>query len=148
MEEHEIAGSVKKVFLHRKGATRAFPPGHPELSEAYQKTGQPILLPGSMGTASYVLVGTDVGMNTTFGSTAHGAGRVMSRHAALQKYRGEQVKKDLESINISLKSASWKGVAEEAPGVYKDIEEVAQVSHDVGIGKKVVRVKPMGVIKG
>tara|TARA_Y100000310_G_C20648122_1_gene797813 strand:- start:434 stop:1891 length:1458 start_codon:yes stop_codon:yes gene_type:complete len=148
VEEHDIDGMKKKVYLHRKGATRAFPPGHPELSEKYQKTGQPILLPGSMGTASYVLVGTDVGMATTFGSTAHGAGRVMSRHAALQKYRGEQVKKDLEAINISLKSASWKGVAEEAPGVYKDIEEVAKVSHEVGIGKKVVRVKPMGVIKG
>ncbi len=148
VEEHDINGMKKKVYLHRKGATRAFPPGHPELSEKYQKTGQPILLPGSMGTASYVLVGTDVGMATTFGSTAHGAGRVMSRHAALQKYRGEQVKKDLEAQNISLKSASWKGVAEEAPGVYKDIEEVAKVSHEVGIGKKVVRVKPMGVIKG
>ncbi len=148
VEEHDINGEKKKVYLHRKGATRAFPPGHPELSEKYQKTGQPILLPGSMGTASYVLVGTEVGMKTTFGSTAHGAGRVMSRHAALQKYRGEQVKKDLEAQNISLKSASWKGVAEEAPGVYKDVDEVVKVSHEVGIGKKVVRVKPMGVIKG
>tara|TARA_Y100000310_G_scaffold302554_1_gene339987 strand:+ start:268 stop:1710 length:1443 start_codon:yes stop_codon:yes gene_type:complete len=148
VEEHEIDGEVKKVFLHRKGATRAFPPGHPELSETYQKTGQPILLPGSMGTASYVLVGTEEGMKATFGSTAHGAGRVMSRHAALQKFRGEQVKRDLESQNIQLKSASWKGVAEEAPGVYKDIEEVAKVSHETGIGKKVVRLRPMGVIKG
>ncbi|MBU0460673.1 MAG: RtcB family protein [Nanoarchaeota archaeon] len=148
VEEHEINGEMKKVYLHRKGATRAFPPGHPELSETYQKTGQPILLPGSMGTASYVLVGTEEGMKTTFGSTAHGAGRVMSRHAALQQFRGEQVKKDLEAQGISLKSASWKGVAEEAPGVYKDIEEVAKVSHEVGIGRKVVRVKPMGCIKG
>ncbi len=148
VEEHEIDGSVKKVFLHRKGATRAFPPGHPELSPVYQKTGQPILLPGSMGTASYVLVGTEEGMKATFGSTAHGAGRVMSRHAALQKFRGEQVKRDLESQGIALKGASWKGVAEEAPGVYKDIEEVAKVSHETGIGKKVVRLKPLGVIKG
>ena len=148
IEEHNINGETKKVYLHRKGATRAFPPGHPELSETYQKTGQPIILPGSMGTASYLLVGTEKGMELTFGSTAHGAGRVMSRHEALSKFNAEQVEKDLTSHQISLKSASRKGVAEEAPGVYKDIDEVAQVSHDTGIGNKVVRLKPMGVIKG
>ena len=148
VEEHKIDGEMKKVYLHRKGATRAFPPGHPELAEAYRAVGQPIILPGSMGTASYILVGTEEGMETTFGSTAHGAGRVMSRHEALRKFKGEQVKKDLEAQKISLKSASWKGVAEEAPGVYKDIDEVARVSDETGIGRKVVRLRPIGVIKG
>ncbi|MBT4804937.1 RtcB family protein [Candidatus Woesearchaeota archaeon] len=148
VEEHKIDGEMKKVYLHRKGATRAFPPGHPELAEAYRSVGQPIILPGSMGTASYILVGTEEGMEATFGSTAHGAGRVMSRHEALRKFKGEQVKKDLEAQKISLKSASWKGVAEEAPGVYKDIDEVARVSDETGIGRKVVRLRPIGVIKG
>jgi len=148
VEEHKIDGEMKKVYLHRKGATRAFPPGHPELAEDYRSVGQPILLPGSMGTASYILVGTEEGMEATFGSTAHGAGRVMSRHEALRKFKGEQVKKDLEAQKISLKSASWKGVAEEAPGVYKDIDEVARVSDETGIGRKVVRLRPIGVIKG
>lgn len=148
IEEHEINGEMKKVYLHRKGATRAFPPNHPEIPKDYRKAGQPILIPGSMGTASYILVGTEKGMKTTFGSTAHGAGRVMSRKAALQQFRGEQIKKELEEKNISLKGASWKGIAEEAPGVYKDIEEVVEVSHKAGIGNKVARVKPIGVIKG
>ncbi len=157
VEEHKIdvvgddgvkRKEMKKVYLHRKGATRAFPPGHPELVEAYRKVGQPILLPGSMGTSSYILVGTEKGMEETFGSTAHGAGRVMSRQQALKEFKGEQVKKDLAAQDISIKSASWKGVAEEAPGVYKDIDEVARVSDETGIGKRVVRLKPMGVIKG
>ena len=148
IEEHKIDGGMKKVFMHRKGATRAFAPGREELPEVYQKTGQPVIIPGSMGTASYLLVGTEEGMEITFGSTAHGAGRVMSRHEALKQFRGEQVKQDLASKNIALKGASWKGVAEEAPGVYKDIDKVIEVSHQVGIGRKVVRLKPIGVIKG
>lgn len=148
LEEHKIEGEIKKVYLHRKGATRAFPPGHPDIPKAYRKVGQPIILPGSMGTASYLLVGTKEGMELTFGSTAHGAGRVMSRHEALRKFRGEQIKKELEGKRISLKSVSWQGVAEEAPGVYKDIDEVAEVSHQTGIGRKVVRFKPIGVVKG
>lgn len=148
IEEHDINGEIKKVYMHRKGATRAFPPGHPEIPKAYQKIGQPIILPGTMGTSSYILVGTEEGMKATFGSTAHGAGRVMSRHEALSKFRGEQVKSELAGKKISLKSASWKGVAEEAPGVYKDIDEVVEVSHQVGIGRKVVRLKPIGVVKG
>lgn len=101
-----------------------------------------------MGTASYLLVGTDEGMEIAFGSTAHGAGRTMSRHEALRLFRGETVKRELESKKIFMKSASWKGIAEEAPGVYKDIEEVVDVSHKVGIGKKVARLKPIGVVKG
>jgi len=133
--------------MHRKGATRAFPPGHPEIPEKYQKTGQPVILPGSMGTGSYLLAGTPEGKETFF-STAHGAGRVMSRHAALKQFRGEKVVKDLAQRNIIVKTASWKGAAEEAPGVYKDIDEVAYVSDKAGIGKKVCRLVPLGVVKG
>ncbi|MBW3014303.1 RtcB family protein [Candidatus Woesearchaeota archaeon] len=147
-EEHTIDGNKKKVMMHRKGATRAFPPGHPEIPEAHRDFGQPVILPGTMGTASYLLVGTEKGMDLTFGSTAHGAGRAMSRHAALKQYRGEAVKKDLASHGIVVKSASWKGVAEEAPGAYKDVDEVVKTSHDSGIATLVARVRPLGVIKG
>jgi tRNA-splicing ligase RtcB len=101
-----------------------------------------------MGTASYILVGTNEGMEATFGSTAHGAGRVMSRHEAIKTYRGEKIVKELEAKGISVKGASWKGIAEEAPGAYKDPEEVVRVSHEAGIGKLVVRLKPIGVVKG
>ncbi|MFC1755034.1 RtcB family protein [Thermoproteota archaeon] len=148
IEEHEIDGEKKKVYLHRKGATRAFPPGHPEIPEKYQKFGQPVLIPGSMGTASYVLVGTEKGMKECFGSTTHGAGRVMSRHEAMKKFRGEEVKKDLAAHNIYVKAASWKGICEEAPGVYKDVDEVVKVSQDAGMANIVFRVRPFGVIKG
>jgi len=148
LEEYEIEGKMRKVYVHRKGATRAFGPGRPEIPAAYQKTGQPILIPGSMGTASYVLVGTDKAIHETFGSTAHGAGRMMSRHSAIQQFRGEQVKNDLEKQNIFIKAASWKGIAEESPGAYKDIDEVVKVSHAAGIGNLVVRLRPIGVVKG
>jgi len=148
VEEHEIDGEMKKVFMHRKGATRAFGPGRKEIPEAYREVGQPILLPGSMGTASYVLVGTNKGMQETFGSTAHGAGRAMSRHAALKQFRGESVVKDLEQKGIYVKGASWKGIAEEASGAYKDVDEVVRVSHEANIGNMVVRLKPIGVVKG
>jgi len=147
IEQHEINGKKIKVYMHRKGATRAFPPGHPEIPSDYRSVGQPVLIPGSMGTASYVLVGTKEGKES-FYSTAHGAGRVMSRHKALKQYRGEQVVKNLASKGIFIKTASWKGAAEEAPGVYKDIDEVARVSHEAGIAKKVVRLIPLGVTKG
>jgi tRNA-splicing ligase RtcB len=148
IEEHVIDGETKKVYMHRKGATRAFPPGHPEVPKAYREVGQPILIPGSMGTASYLLVGTPEGMEATFGSAPHGAGRVMSRHEAMRRFRGETVKKELASKKILIKSASWRGVAEEAPGVYKDIDEVVEITHQAGIGRKVVRLKPIGVVKG
>ena len=118
------------------------------MPDCYRAVGQPVLIPGSMGTASYVLVGTKKAEQVSFASTAHGAGRVMSRHEALSKFRGEQVKKDLMSKNIFVKSQSWKGIAEESPGVYKDIDEVVKVSHEVGIGNLVVKVVPLGVIKG
>jgi len=148
IEEHNIEGKKKKVLVHRKGATRCFPAHHPEVPEAYREVGHPVIIPGSMGTASYVLVGTPETMDIAFGSTAHGAGRVMSRNEANRLFRGEDVKKNLEKKNIHLKSASWKGVSEEAPEVYKDIDEVIKVTEKAGISKAVARLRPMGVIKG
>lgn len=148
LEEHEIDGKKVKVYLHRKGATRAFGPGHPEIPKDYREFGQPVLLPGSMGTASYVLVGTEEGMNKSFGSTAHGAGRAKSRHAALKDYWAETVQKELNQQGILIRAATKKVMAEEAPGAYKDIDEVAKVSDAAGIGKLVARLKPIGVVKG
>jgi len=152
IEEHEVEidGKKKKMMLclHRKGATRSFGPGRKELPEIYRETGQPVLLPGSMGTSSYILVGTKKAEEVSFGSTAHGAGRVSSRSAALRNLRGEDVKKELEDKGIDVEAGSWKGLVEEAPSVYKDIDEVAKVSHEVGIGNLVVRLKPIAVMKG
>jgi tRNA-splicing ligase RtcB len=116
--------------------------------EAYREVGHPVIIPGSMGTASYVLVGTPETLDIAFGSTAHGAGRVMSRNEANRRFRGEDVKRNLESKNIHLKSASWKGVSEEAPEVYKNIDEVIKVTEKAGISMAVARLKPIGVIKG
>jgi len=148
-EEHIVDGKNVKLCIHRKGATRSFGPGRKELPKVYQKTGQPVIIPGSMGTASYILVGTKKAEEVSFASTAHGAGRVMSRHSALKKFRGEKVKNELaEKKGIEVKSGSWKSLAEEAPEVYKDIDEVVRVSHDVGIGNLVARLKPLGVMKG
>ncbi|VVB60110.1 tRNA-splicing ligase RtcB [uncultured archaeon] len=148
-EEHEIDGKKKTVCVHRKGATRSFGPGRAELPAIYRNVGQPVIIPGSMGTASYVLVGTKEAERNTFGSTAHGAGRVMSRGDALRKFRGEQVRDDLAKKGIALRaSGGWKGIAEEAPEVYKDIDEVVHVSHAAGIGNLVAKLRPIGVIKG
>lgn len=148
IEEHSVEGKQQNVIVHRKGATRCFPAGHREVPAAYRDVGHPVLIPGSMGTASYVLVGGEKTMDIAFGSTAHGAGRVMSRNEANSKFKGEQIKKDLEKKNIFLKSASWKGVSEEAPDVYKDIDEVIRVTQEAGISNAVARLRPMGVIKG
>lgn len=148
LEEHDIDGQMKKVWVHRKGATRAFGPGRIEVPKKYRAVGQPILIPGSMGTSSYVLVGTEKAMKESFGSTAHGAGRVMSRKQANETWRGEDLKKELEEKKIYVKAASWRGVSEEAPGAYKDVSEVVKVSHDAGIGNLVVKVVPLGVVKG
>jgi len=147
-EEHEVDGEKMKVCVHRKGATRSFGPGREEIPEIYRKIGQPVLIPGSMGTASYLLVGTKEAEKLSWGSTAHGAGRVMSRHEALRRHSGEDVKRELEAKNIEIKSTSWNGVAEEAPDAYKDIDEVVRVSHSLGLGKMVVRLVPIGVMKG
>jgi tRNA-splicing ligase RtcB len=147
-EKHEIGGKMKEVCIHRKGATRSFGPGRDEIPEAYRKVGQPVFIPGSMGTASYILVGTLEAEKLSFSSTAHGAGRVMSRHEARRRFRGEQIKRDMEEKGIELKSASWKGVAEEAAQVYKSVDEVVRISHETGIGKLVARTVPLGVMKG
>jgi len=148
IEEYKIDGEMKKVYVHRKGATRAFGPGHKEIPEVYRNVGQPIIIPGSMGTASYVLVGTDKAMNETFSSTPHGAGRIMSRHEASNTFNEEGVRKNLTEKNIYLKSASKAGIIQEAPEVYKDIDEVIKVTDEVGIGKKVAKLIPVGVING
>ena len=148
IEKHTIDGKLKEVCIHRKGATRSFGPGREEIPEIYRSVGQPIIIPGSMGTASYILAGTSEAEQLSFGSTAHGAGRVMSRHEALRRFRGEKIKQDLENRGIELISTSWKGVAEEASQAYKDVDEVVKVSHKVGIGKLVAKVVPVGVMKG
>ncbi|NIM59115.1 MAG: RNA-splicing ligase RtcB [Candidatus Aminicenantes bacterium] len=147
-EKHRIDGKDKEVCIHRKGATRSFGPGREEIPEVYRSVGQPVIIPGSMGTASYILVGTSEAEELSFGSTAHGAGRVMSRHEALRRFRGEQIKQEMESRGIELKSTSWKGVAEEASQAYKDVDEVVNVSHKAGIGKLAAKVTPIGVMKG
>ncbi len=146
LEDHKVNSETKKVYVQRKGATRAFGPGRKEIPKKYQKVGQPIMIPGTMGTASYVLVGES--QELSFSSTAHGAGREMSRHAAIKKYDANKIKQELEAKNIFIKSASKKGIAEEAPGAYKDIEQVVDVSDQIGIGRKVARLKPIGVVKG
>ncbi len=148
VEKHKVDGETRDVCVHRKGATRSFGPGRAEIPELYRDVGQPVLLPGSMGTSSYILAGTTKAEDVSFGSTAHGAGRVMSRSEARHRFRGEDVKKDLEGKGIAVRSASWKGISEEAPGVYKDIDEVVRVSHEAGIGSLVAKVVPVGVIKG
>lgn len=148
IEKHDVDGKMQDVCIHRKGATRSFGPGRKEIPEAYRKIGQPVIIPGSMGTASYLMIGTKEAEKLSFGSTAHGAGRVSSRHEALRKYSGEQIKSELEKKGIEVKSASWKGLVEEAPQVYKDIDEVARVSHELGLAKKVARLVPIAVMKG
>jgi tRNA-splicing ligase RtcB len=148
VEKHEIEGQTRELCIHRKGATRSFGPGRVEVPEAYRSSGQPVIIPGSMGTASYLLVGTAEAEGLSFSSTAHGAGRLMSRHEALRRFRGEQIRDDLRKRGIELQSTSWKGVAEEASGAYKDVDEVVRVSHEVGIGRLVAKVVPVGVMKG
>ncbi|MHB2035461.1 MAG: RtcB family protein [Nitrososphaerales archaeon] len=152
VEEHMVdplnPKKKEKVFVHRKGATRAFPKGSEEIPQAYRSIGQPVLIPGSMGTASWVLLGQEKSMEVSFGSTAHGAGRTMSRGAAIRNYPYDVVRKDLESRGIMLEAASKRGAVEEAPGAYKDVDAVADVSDRVGIGTKVIRLTPMAVVKG
>jgi tRNA-splicing ligase RtcB len=148
IEEHEVDGKKMKLNVHRKGATRAFPPEHSVLPQDYKEIGQPVLIPGTMGSASYLCVGKPRAMDLSFGSTAHGSGRVMSRSKAIKQYWGNKIKEDLGKKGILVKSASMKVLAEESPGAYKDIDQVVQVSHDLGIVEKVVRLTPVGVVKG
>lgn len=148
VEEHTVDGRKQKLVVHRKGATRAFPPGHPELPEVYKKIGQPVLIPGDMGRASYVLVGTEKAMQETFGSTCHGAGRVMSRNQAIKRAKGRAIWRELEDKGIIVRSAGRETLAEEMPEAYKDVSNVVDVVHNAGISKKVARLRPMGVVKG
>jgi tRNA-splicing ligase RtcB len=148
VETHNVEGEQKKVWVHRKGATRAFPPEHTEVPADYRSEGQPVLIPGSMGTSSWVLVGTYKAMELTFGSTAHGAGRMMSRSAAKRKYWGGDIKTALEKRGIVVRAASQMVLAEEADSAYKDVDVVAEVSDQVGIATRVARLVPLAVVKG
>jgi tRNA-splicing ligase RtcB len=148
IEEHEVDGQPMEVCVHRKGATRAFGPGSPVLPDIYRDIGQPVLVPGSMGTASWVLLGTEGAMAQTFGSTCHGAGRTMSRRKAKQSVWGGDLRDELEQAGIHVRAGSMPGLAEEAPQAYKDVDRVVDVVHGAGIAKKVARIVPVAVIKG
>jgi len=148
VEEHEINGQSKEVCVHRKGATRAFGPGSAVLPDVYRDIGQPVLVPGSMGTASWVLLGTEGSMAQTFGSTCHGAGRTMSRRKAKRMVWGADLRKELEEAGIRVRAGSLPGLAEEAPIAYKDVDRVVEVVHGAGIAKKVARIVPIAVVKG
>ncbi|MBZ0095740.1 MAG: RtcB family protein [Sulfuricella sp.] len=147
-EQHVVEGKPRSLFVHRKGATRAFGPGHPALPQDLRDVGQPVLIGGSMGTASYVLVGTEQGMERSFGSACHGAGRAMSRHQATRQWHGSDLVRELASQGILIRSPSLRGVAEEAPGAYKDVSAVVEASDRAGLARKVAKLKPLACIKG
>lgn len=147
IEKHIVDGKEKTLCVHRKGATRAFPPGHPELPERYKSIGQPVIIPGDMGRSSYLLVGTE-GAAETFYSTAHGSGRVLSRSAAIRTLKGRSIARELEQKGIFVRSTGRETLAEEAPEAYKDVSEVVNVVHQAGISKRVCRMRPLGVVKG
>jgi len=148
VEEHECDGTARRLFVHRKGATRAFGPGHPDLPSGLAAAGQPVLIGGTMGTASYVLAGTAAGERLSFSSSCHGAGRAMSRHEALRRWKGRQVIDELAARGIIVRSPSSRGVAEEAPGAYKDVEAVVDAAHEAGLSRKVARLEPVICVKG
>jgi len=148
IEEHEIDDRKESLCVHRKGATRAFPPGHADVPAKYRSMGQPILIPGDMGRMSYILAGTEQAMRETFGSTCHGAGRMQSRSAMKKQLSGRDVLRDLESRGIAVRAGSMSGLAEEAPQAYKDVEMVVDVAHGAGISRKVARTRPIAVVKG
>ncbi|MHB8351275.1 MAG: RtcB family protein [Thermoplasmata archaeon] len=147
-EVHELEDGPRRLLVHRKGATRAFPAGRAEVPDLYRPFGQPVLIPGDMGTASYVLVGLPSAMERSFGSSCHGAGRRLSRHAAVRQFRFDEVTRALAEKGIRVRSASREGVTEEAPGAYKDVEEVVRVAEGAGLTRRVARLRPMGVVKG
>lgn len=147
-EEHTVNGVKKNVWVHRKGATRAFPAEHPEVPEAYRALGQPVIIPGDMGRASWVLIGQPGSMLHTFGTCCHGAGRVLSRTAAVKLAQGRDIGKELEAQGVLARCASWKGLAEEQPDAYKNVDLVVEVVHNAGLAKKVARMRPIGVVKG
>jgi len=148
IEDHSVNGKKKTLCVHRKGATRAFPTGNPDVPEDYKTVGQPVIIPGTMGSNSYVLVGTQRAMEETWGSTCHGAGRVMSRTKALHEVHGQQLQRELRDKGIIIQAKGYKTLAEEAPSAYKDVDEVVDVCHNAGISKKVAKMRPIGVIKG
>lgn len=148
VETHRVDGQPRELYVHRKGATRAFGPGHPDLPTALQEVGQPVLIGGSMGTASYILSGTNEGEDLSFNSACHGAGRAMSRHQATRQWRGRALVEELATRGILIRSPTLRGVAEEAPGAYKDVSEVVRATHAAGLAKMVVRVEPLVCVKG
>jgi tRNA-splicing ligase RtcB len=147
-EQHQVAGKTKRVWVHRKGATRAFPPGHAEVPDMYRAIGQPVIIPGDMGRASWVLAGQDGSMQQTFGSACHGAGRMLSRTAAAKLAQGRRIDAELAEHGVIARARSWKGLAEEQPAAYKDVNHVVDVVHRAQLAKKVARMRPIGVIKG
>jgi tRNA-splicing ligase RtcB len=147
-EEHQVGSRRKRVWVHRKGATRAFPPKHPETPAAYRDIGQPVIIPGDMGRASWVLAGQDGSMRQTFGTACHGAGRVMSRTAAVKHAEGRRIDRELADRGVIARARSWKGLAEEQPAAYKDVDLVVDVVHRAQLARKVARLRPIGVIKG
>jgi tRNA-splicing ligase RtcB len=148
LESYEVQGRTKTVCVHRKGATRAFGPGHPELPQRYRDVGQPVLIPGSMGTSSWILVGTAEGRELAWWSTCHGAGRLMSRKAATKEMHGRELKQQLESQGILVSSRQVRLLAEEAPYAYKDVSEVVRVCEEAGLSRRVARLRPLAVVKG
>lgn len=148
LEQHDTPTGRRDLYVHRKGATRAFGPGHPAVPDQYRHVGQPVLIPGDMGTASYLLVGTEHAMSEAFGSSCHGAGRLMSRHAAIKRHPADKVERQLKESGIYLRAKNRRLISEEAPGAYKDIDNVVDVSHKSGLARKVVRLRPLGVVKG
>ncbi len=148
LERHKVDGKERLLCVHRKGATRAFPAGHPDVPERYKKIGQPVIIPGDMGRNSYLLVGTDRAMEETFGTVCHGAGRVMSRTAAIKTIKSWVLEKELKDKGIIVRAKGRATLAEEAPQAYKDVNDVVRVVHNAGIGKRVCRMRPLGVIKG
>ena len=148
LEEHVVDGQRKRVWVHRKGATRAFPAGHPDVPEIYRAVGQPVIIPGDMGRASWVLVGQPGSMARTFGTTCHGAGRAMSRTAAVKDAGGRRIDKELESRGVIARAQSRRGLAEEQPNAYKNVDDVVEVVHQANLSAKVARMRPIGVIKG
>lgn len=146
LEHHRVDGDDRLLCVHRKGATRALPPGHPDLCEDFRTVGQPVLVPGSMGTASHVLVGT--GSGDAFWSACHGAGRVSSRHASARRWRGADLRRELEQAGVTVRALSARGLAEEAPDAYKDVDEVVATCERAGLARRVARLRPLGVVKG
>jgi tRNA-splicing ligase RtcB len=147
-ETHKVNGKDRKVLVHRKGATRSFAPGSPDLAKEYRDVGQPVIIPGDMGTASYVLTGTEQAMDETFGSTCHGAGRVLGRKAAIREARGRSINRELEKKGILIVAKSPKTLAEEMPEAYKDVDEVVAAVDGAGLSRKVAKTVPLAVVKG